>query len=67
MKEIKVNLGERSYPVLVGVNCLDNVAKYYPESAKRVAVVTQKQIGVEIASSKITKFLISEQVKTLNQ
>ena len=52
MKEIKVNLGERSYPVLVGVNCLDNVAKYYPESAKRVAVVTQKQIGVEIASSK---------------
>ena len=52
MKEIKVNLGDRSYPVLVGVNCLDNVAKYYPESAKRVAVVTQKQIGVEIASSK---------------
>ena len=52
MKEIKVNLGERSYPVLVGVNCLDNVAKYYPESAKRVAVVTQKQIGVEIVSSK---------------
>jgi len=51
MKEIKVNLGERSYPVLVGSDCLGDVEKYYPESVKRVAVVTQGQIGVEIPLS----------------
>lgn len=52
MKEIKVNLSERSYPVLVGSDCLHNVEKHLPDSAKRVAIVTQKQIGVEIPSSK---------------
>ena len=52
MKEIKVNLSERSYPVLVGSDCLHNVEKHLPDSAKRVAIVTQKQIGVEIPSGK---------------
>ncbi len=52
MKEIKVDLSDRSYPVLVGSDCLDHVEKYYPDSTKRVAIVTQKEIGVEIPSGK---------------
>ena len=52
MKEIKVELADRSYPVLVGSGCLGRVEKYFPESVRRVAIVTQDQIGIEIPFSK---------------
>ena len=52
MKEIKVELADRSYPVLVGSGCLGRIEKYFPESARRVAIVTQEQIGIEIPFSK---------------
>ncbi|MEC7115047.1 MAG: hypothetical protein VXW76_00575, partial [Actinomycetota bacterium] len=52
MKEIKVELTDRSYPVLVGSGCLRRVEEYFPESVRRVAIVTQEQIGIEIPFSK---------------
>ena len=52
MKEIKVELADRSYPVLVGSGCLGRIEKYFPESVRRVAIVTQEQIGIEIPFSK---------------
>ena len=52
MKEIKVELADRSYPVLVGSGCLGRIENYFPESVRRVAIVTQQQIGIEIPFSK---------------
>jgi|TARA_B100001094_G_scaffold194835_1_gene188793 5-deoxy-5-amino-3-dehydroquinate synthase len=52
MKAIKVDLAERSYPVLVGENCLGEVERYLPSSAKRVAIVTQEQIGIDLQIEK---------------
>ena len=36
-KEIIVNLGERSYPVLVGSGCVNEVASYVRPTVKKVA------------------------------
>jgi len=54
-KEISVNLGERSYPVLVGSGCVNEVASYVGPAVKKIAIVTQESIGVNIETGKEQK------------
>ncbi len=52
MKQIQVELGERSYPVLIGTECLDQALdSLVPKQAKRVAIVTQPNIGIAPSTS----------------
>lgn len=48
MIRIDVPLGARSYPVLVGANAREGLAEVLPHRARRAAVVTQENIGVEV-------------------
>ena len=45
---IDVELDERSYPVMVGAGVRHELSSVIPASAKRVAVVTQADIGVRV-------------------
>ncbi len=44
---LRVELGERSYPVLVGPGCVSRLGEVLPAGTRRVAVVTQA--GIEVA------------------
>jgi 5-deoxy-5-amino-3-dehydroquinate synthase len=44
MRTVTVPLGERSYPVIVGDGAVDQLGSLLPESARRIAVVTQRGI-----------------------
>ncbi|MEL6984227.1 MAG: 3-dehydroquinate synthase family protein, partial [Actinomycetota bacterium] len=44
--------GGRSYPVVVGRGVLADVASHLPERAKRVAIVTQAGIGIELQTGR---------------
>ena len=44
MIEIRLDLGDRSYPVVVGAGARDRLADFIPASAHRAAVVTQAGI-----------------------
>jgi 5-deoxy-5-amino-3-dehydroquinate synthase len=45
---VDVDLGERSYDVVVGDGARHELAGVIPESARRVAIVTQERVGVEV-------------------
>ena len=45
MIQIEVPLGERSYPVLVGPAALGELSSLVPDDVRRVAFVTQENIG----------------------
>jgi 5-deoxy-5-amino-3-dehydroquinate synthase len=45
---VPVGLGERSYEVVVGEGARDALPGAVPERARRVAVVTQEAVGVEV-------------------
>lgn len=48
-REVEVALGDgRSYPVVIGSGVVGEVASFVPRTATRVAVVTQRGIGVEV-------------------
>lgn len=69
MRSILVDLGERSYEVLIGRGLLDGIAGLLPSGAQRVAVVTQGSIPwrPDLAGLVSTTHLIGdgEQHKTL--
>jgi 5-deoxy-5-amino-3-dehydroquinate synthase len=48
VSELTVDLGDRSYPVLVGPGVRDRLATVLPTSAARVAIVTQPEIPVRL-------------------
>ena len=48
MREVEVQLGERSYPVLVGSGAVNELGRFVPPGARRAAVVTQANIGVGV-------------------
>jgi 5-deoxy-5-amino-3-dehydroquinate synthase len=71
-RTVTVELGERSYPVVVGAGALGTVGELLPAGVRRVAVVTQPGIGVEIglgeaAGVEARTFLLGdgERAKTL--
>lgn len=47
-RRVPVGLGERSYEVLVGPGAVRALPELLPPSARRVAVVTQPEVGVEV-------------------
>jgi 5-deoxy-5-amino-3-dehydroquinate synthase len=55
---VEVDLGNRSYPVVIGSGAVSELAALVPGTAKRAFVVTQERVGVEvdpgIASSVVT-------------
>lgn len=48
MIHVDVQLGERSYPVLIGAGARHDLASILPAGVRRVAVVTQANIGIEV-------------------
>ena len=61
VREITVDLGDRSYPVLVGDGARHSLGQVVPPGAKRAAVVTQEAVGVEVESGTEQRtFLIGE-------
>lgn len=48
MKRVTVPLADRSYEVVVGEGALSSLAGLIPAAAKRVAVVTQANVGVTV-------------------
>lgn len=65
---VEVPLGDRSYPVLVGPGVATELSAVVPSSAKRVAVVTQAGIAVEVSAgvdSRVFTIPDGEQFKTL--
>jgi 5-deoxy-5-amino-3-dehydroquinate synthase len=45
---VPVELGERSYPVIVGAGARHELAAVVPRGARRAAVVTQHDLGIEV-------------------
>lgn len=52
MRRVEVQLGERSYPIVVGAGAVALVAELLPSSCRRAVVVTQEGIGVEVQTGR---------------
>ncbi len=69
MLRVTVPLADRSYDVVVGAGALAELDRLLPESARRVAVVTQEEIPVRVSlpSRDVETFVIGsgESAKTL--
>ena len=50
MRELTVDLGERSYPVVVGPGARHRLLEFLPTGARRAAIVTQENIPWEVDS-----------------
>jgi len=50
LRTVDVELGDRTYPVEIGAGARYRLAEHVPERARRVAIVTQESIGVEVDS-----------------
>lgn len=50
MRELTVELGERSYPVLVGAGARHRLSEYLPAGAQRAAIVTQERVPWRVDS-----------------
>ena len=48
MITVDVDLGERSYPVLVGAGVRHELGTVVPDGIRRVAIVTQEHLGIEV-------------------
>ncbi len=48
MITVDVLLGERSYPVLIGDGAVDELAAVLPTGTRRVAIITQEIIGIDV-------------------
>jgi 5-deoxy-5-amino-3-dehydroquinate synthase len=48
VRALTVNLGERSYPVLVGPGARHELARVVPGHSTRAAIVTQAGVGIEV-------------------
>lgn len=65
---VPVDLGDRSYEVIVGDGAISELATLVPKRAKRVAVVTQPNIGIEVEPGiehRVFHIGDGEQAKTL--
>lgn len=48
LQRVSVELGERSYPVIVGHGARSELSSVLPNSARRAVIVTQRNIGFQI-------------------
>jgi len=61
VRELTVNLGERSYPVLVGPGARHELSAVVPGRSTRAAIVTQAGVGIEVdAGVEQRTFLVDE-------
>jgi len=61
MKQVIVDLGARSYPVLIGPGARHALPSVLPTGARKAAVVTQRGVGTEVATGLEQEvFLIGE-------
>jgi 5-deoxy-5-amino-3-dehydroquinate synthase len=61
VRALTVNLGERSYPVLVGPGARHELATVVPARSTRAAIVTQAGVGIEVdAGIEQRTFVIDE-------
>ena len=68
VREVVVDLGPRSYPVLVGPGARHALSAVVPAGAKKVAVVTQAGVGVAVETGKDQRTFVigdGEQAKSL--
>jgi 5-deoxy-5-amino-3-dehydroquinate synthase len=68
LQQVRVDLGERSYPVLVGPGARHELASVVPAASRKAAVVSQSSVGVSVeAGVQQRTFLIAdgEEVKSL--
>lgn len=68
MITVDVDLGDRSYPVLIGAGAADALGDLLPADTRRVAIVTQESIGVVVdpgVESSIFHVGIGEEHKNL--
>ena len=68
MITVPVDLGDRSYDVLVGAGAREWLPSVLPSSAKRVAIVTQASIGFSVASRRRARDVLhrrGESAKTM--
>ena len=52
MRTVHVDLGERSYPIEIGYGVRSRLHAHIPETARKVAIVTQESIGVDVESGR---------------
>ncbi|HEV2369849.1 MAG TPA: 3-dehydroquinate synthase family protein [Acidimicrobiales bacterium] len=52
MIRVSVPLGERSYEVVIGRGATSELATLLPDSVRKVAIVTQEPVGVEVQSGR---------------
>lgn len=52
LRVVEVALGDRSYPVEIGAGVRHRLPLHLPSTAKRVAIVTQAAIGVDVDSGR---------------
>ncbi|HEX4862525.1 MAG TPA: 3-dehydroquinate synthase family protein [Acidimicrobiales bacterium] len=50
MRQLTVELGERSYPVLVGAGARHRLLEFLPSGTKKTAIVTQERVPWEVDS-----------------
>ena len=48
MITVEIELGDRSYPVLLGSGASGALAEMLPSGVRRVAIVTQQSIGITV-------------------
>ncbi|MGH9122357.1 MAG: iron-containing alcohol dehydrogenase, partial [Acidimicrobiales bacterium] len=68
MRELKIDLGDRSYPVFVGPGARHRLAEVLPPGVRRVVVVTQEAVPLEVDSGVEQEKLVlgpGEEAKTL--
>ena len=68
MRTVTVDLGDRSYPVEIGSGVASRLAEHIPTKSRRVAIVTQESIPVDVDSGREQRtFTIGEgeQYKTI--
>ena len=69
LRTVNVELGDRTYPVEIGVGARDRLIEHVPTRARRVAIVTQESIGVEVDAGLALQDLFIDQgehAKTLS-
>lgn len=58
LRIVDVELGDRSYPVEIGAGARHRLSEHVPKTARRVAIVTQDSIGVNVDSGRTQKSFV---------